>query len=109
MIMVAMYMKVKPKNRKELSQAITSLLKPIRSEKGCIRCDFFHGMADENFFCLLKEWETIESLTKYRKSECYKVLQGAMNLLEKPCEIIFCEECSKIKLIKDINSLVKPN
>jgi quinol monooxygenase YgiN len=107
--MVAMYMKVPPKNRKELSQAITSLLSLMRSEKGCIRCDFFHGMDNENFFCLLQEWQTRKDFETYRESENYKVLQGAMHLLEEPCEIISCTKCSKNKLIKDINSLVKRN
>jgi len=86
-----MHMKVSSRKRKELSQAITSLLKSVRSKKGCIRCDFFHGMENENIFCLLQEWETLENFAKYRKSECYKVLQGAMHLLEEPCEIISCE------------------
>ena len=95
MNIVPMYMKVSPGKRKELFQAITSLLNPIRSEKGCIRCDFFHGMEDENLFCLLKEWETLDNFAKHRKSECYKVLNGAMHLLEEPCEMISCAECSK--------------
>ena len=95
MIMVAMYMKVEPRNRKELSQAITSLLSRIRLEKGCSRCEFFHGMEDEIFFCLLQEWETQKDFEKYHESEDYRVLQGAMHLLEEPCEIICCTECSK--------------
>ena len=95
MIMVAMYMKVEPRNRKELSQAITSLLSPIRSGKGCARHVFFHSMENENLFCLLQEWESMKEFETYRKSECYKVLNGAMHLLEEPCEMISCAECSK--------------
>ena len=48
MIIVTMYMKVSPGKMKELSQTITWLLSPIRLEKDCIRCDFFHGAEDEN-------------------------------------------------------------
>ena len=42
------FLGITPGKRKELSLAITSLPNPIRSEKGCMRCDFFHGMEDEN-------------------------------------------------------------
>ena len=88
MILIIMHMKVSAKKRKELSQTITSLVSSIRTEKGCSRCDFFHGMEDDNILCLVEEWDTPKHLETYRKSECFKVLRGAMNLLERPCEII---------------------
>lgn len=87
-----MHMKVSSRKRKELSQAITSLLSSVRSEKGCVRYDFFHGVEDENIFCLLQEWETRKDFETHCESKNYKVLQGAMHLLDEPCEIIFCEE-----------------
>lgn len=87
--MVIVHMKVSAKKSMELSQTITSLLNCIRTEKGCWRCDFFHGLDDENIFCLLEEWDTQQNFEIHQKSECFKVLRGAMNLLEKPCEINF--------------------
>ena len=89
MIMVIVHMKVSVKKSKELSQTITSLLNCIRTEKGCWRCDFFHGLDDENIFCLLEEWDTQRNFEIHRKSECFKVLRGAMNLLEEPYEMFF--------------------
>ncbi|MDW7773667.1 MAG: antibiotic biosynthesis monooxygenase [Desulfobulbaceae bacterium] len=90
MIMVIIHMKVSNKNSKELSQTITSLLNCIRTAKGCARCDFFYGLEDENVLCLLEEWDSQINLEKHRNSDCFKVLRGAMNLLEEPCEIISC-------------------
>jgi quinol monooxygenase YgiN len=90
MILVILHMKVSAKNRKELFQTVISLLGTIRTEKGCGRCDFFHGLEDENILCLLEEWDTEKSFAAHRKSECFKVLRGAMNLLEEPCSIISC-------------------
>jgi quinol monooxygenase YgiN len=87
MILVIIHMKVSAKRRKELSQTITSLLNSIRAEKGCGRCDFFHGLNDENILCLLEEWDTGKSFAAHRESECFKVLRGAMNLLGEMCEI----------------------
>jgi len=92
MILAIVHMKVSSRKRKELSQAITSLLNSVRKKKGCVRCDLFHGMEDENVFCLLQEWETWKDFETYRESENYKVLQGAKHLLYEPCEIIIYEE-----------------
>lgn len=88
MILVIMHMKVAAERHKELSQTIASLLNHIREEKGCMRCDFFHGMDDKHILCLLEEWDTGKNFAAHRESECFKVLRGAMNLLGERCEII---------------------
>ena len=82
-------MKVLPEKRMELSQTITSLCGFIRMEKGCRRCDFCQGMEDANRLFLLEEWDTKENLINHVKSEHFKVLRGAMNLLQEPYERIF--------------------
>lgn len=92
MVLVIIHMKVSSKKRKELSQTITSLLSSIRAEKGCGRCNFFHGMEDENILCLLEEWDTRDNFEAHRRSEYFMVLRGAMNLLESPCEISLYDE-----------------
>ena len=82
-------MKVLSEKRMELSQTIASLSGSIGMEKGCRRCDFCQSMEDENRFFLLEEWDTEEDLTTHMKSEHFKVLRGAMNLLQEPYERIF--------------------
>jgi len=73
----------------ELSQTIASLSGSIRMEKGCRRYDFCQSVADENRLFLLEEWDTQENLLIHLKSEHFKVIRGAMNLLEEPYEIMF--------------------
>ena len=89
MIMVIIRMKVLSEKRKELSQTISSLIGSIRTEKGCQRCNFFQSMEDENELCLLEEWDPQENLNSYLKSERFRVLRGAMNLLQEPYEMMF--------------------
>lgn len=88
MILLILRMKVLAEKRKELSQTINSLLISIRKEKGCRRCDFCGGMEDENEFHILEEWDTRESLNDHLKSERFRVLRGAMNLLQEPYEMM---------------------
>ena len=89
MILVTVRMKVSSEKRMELSQTIASLIGSIRTEKGCKRCDFCESIADKNRLFLLEEWDTRENLMTHLKSEHFKVLRGAMNLLKEPYERIF--------------------
>jgi quinol monooxygenase YgiN len=74
---------------KELSQTIASLSLSTRMEKGCQRCDFCRSIEDENRFFLLEEWDTQENLKNHMKSEHFKIIRGAMNLLQEPYEVMF--------------------
>jgi quinol monooxygenase YgiN len=81
-------MKVLAEKREELSQTIVSLIGSLRTEKGCQRCDFCQSMEDENELCIFEEWDTQENLNIQMKSERFKILRGAMNLLQEPYEMI---------------------
>ena len=89
MILVIIRMKVLAEKRKELSQTIASLIGSLRTEKGCLRCDFCQNIEDENELCILEEWDTLENFKRYLKSERFKVLRVAMNLLQEPYEMVF--------------------
>jgi quinol monooxygenase YgiN len=82
-------MKVLSEKRMELSQAIASLSGSIRMENGCRRCDFCQSIEDENRLFLFEEWDTQDNLRAYLKSEHFRVLSGAMNLLKEPYEMMF--------------------
>ena len=89
MVLVIIRMKVLSEKRMELSQTIALLIVSIRTEKGCNRCDFCQSSEDENRLFLLEEWDTEENLTSHLKSERFRVLRGAMNLLREPYEMMF--------------------
>ena len=82
-------MKVLPEKRMELSQTIALLMGDIRTEKGCQRCDFCQSMENENELSLIEEWDTEGNLRSHLKSERFRVLRGAMNLLQEPYEMMF--------------------
>jgi len=88
MILVLIRMNALSEKRMELSQTIASLSDSIRKENGCRRCDFCRSVDDENRLFLIEEWDTKENLITYLKSEHFRVLRGAMNLLREPHEMI---------------------
>jgi quinol monooxygenase YgiN len=89
MILAIIRMKVLSEKRLELSQTIALLIDSIRTEKGCERCDFCQSTEDQNRLWLLEEWDTQENLKSHLTSARFKVLRGAMNLLEEPYEMMF--------------------
>jgi len=82
-------MKVMSEKRKELSQTIASLLDPIRTEAGCKRCDFYQNEEDENELLILEQWDNEAHLQAHMKSEPFRVLKGAANLLKEPQKMMF--------------------
>jgi quinol monooxygenase YgiN len=88
MILVAIRMKVRAEKRKELSQTIASLIGSLRTEKGCLRCDFCQDIEDENELCIIEEWDTRKNLNSHLKSEHFRVLRGAMSLLQEPYKMM---------------------
>jgi len=89
MILVITRMKVLPEKRMELSQTIASLSGSIGLEKGCNRWNFCQSIGDENRLSLIEEWDTQENLMTHMKSDHFRVLRGAMNLLQEPCKKTF--------------------
>jgi quinol monooxygenase YgiN len=55
-------MKVLAEKRVELCQTMVSLIGSLRTEKGCLRCDFCRSMEDENELRILEEWDTRKNL-----------------------------------------------
>lgn len=89
MTLLIIRMNVLSEKRKELSQTISSLSNSTRIKKGCQRCEFCQSIDDENRFFLLEEWDTQENLKNHLKSEHFKVIRGAMTLLQEPYETTF--------------------
>ncbi len=89
MILVVLRMKVLSEKRTELSQTIASLIGSIRMERGCNRCEFCQSNEDGNRLFLLEEWDNRENLNGHLKSERFRILRGAMNLLKEPYEMAF--------------------
>ena len=60
---------------------ITSLLEPIRRQKGCRGYRFYSQVNSEGSFVLLGEWETQLDWERHTTSEHYAVLLGSLELL----------------------------
>lgn len=89
MILVIIRMKISPARRLALSRTISSLVDSMRIEPGCRRLNFCKNVENENELYLLEEWENRKMLKNHLISEPFKVLRGAMNMLQEACEMEF--------------------
>jgi len=80
-ILATMRLNVRSEKRRELLQTVLSLLGPIRNDQSAKTCRFYLDMENENSFVLLEEWETEKDLDRHLRSEEFRVLLGAANLL----------------------------
>lgn len=72
---------VRPEKRKELCQTISSLLDPVKRERGCLTYHFYEEAEDENTFVIIGEWETTKAWNDHLHSINFAVLLGSINLL----------------------------
>ena len=89
MILLIIRMNVLSEKRTELLQTVASLSVSMRMEKGCRQYNFCQSLEDENRLFILEEWDNRETLMTHLKSENFKVLRGATNLLREPYEMVF--------------------
>ena len=81
MIETTIKMTVPADKRKEVLQTIKAILGPIRRERGCISCNCYVDVENEQFLFLEEEWKSGEDLENHLRSEQFGVLNGAMRLL----------------------------
>jgi quinol monooxygenase YgiN len=80
---------VSKEKRKEVLQAFTEILDPIRRERGCISCHCYVDVESENSFFFREEWRSSEDLNSHLRSVHFAVLIGAMKLLSEDPDIRF--------------------
>ena len=72
---------VPAEKRKELCQTISSLLAPVRSERGCLTFRFYQEAGHENAFILIGEWQSQADWERYSESDDFSVLLGTISVL----------------------------
>ncbi|BEH11804.1 MULTISPECIES: putative quinol monooxygenase [Geobacter] len=78
-----------PEKRKEVLQTFKAILAQIRREQGCISCNCYVDIEDENSILFMEEWQSRENLDTHLRSVHFGVLIGVMKLLKKAPDIRF--------------------
>jgi quinol monooxygenase YgiN len=89
MIETTIKMTVPVEKKKEVLQTVRAILGPIRREHGCISCNCYVDVEDENVLFFEEEWKAREDLENHLRSDHFAVLNGAMRLLRVAPDIRF--------------------
>jgi quinol monooxygenase YgiN len=89
MIAATIKMTLPPEKRKEVLQTFKAMLASIRREQGCISCNCYVDLEDEEQICFREKWKSKEDLDAHLRSGNFGVLIGATKLLNKEPEFSF--------------------
>ena len=109
MLITSTKLKVPNGKRQEILQTIRSLSKLKLDENGCLGYGIYQEIDRENEYCLLEKWSSWRSFRKYLLSDRFKILMGAMSLLEETPEIHFssvCRENEADQLVSHLNEMI---
>jgi quinol monooxygenase YgiN len=95
MITLIALVKAKEGMEETVKQELLSLVKPTRSEPGCISYDVHQATDDKSLFVFYEIWKTVEDLEKHREMPHLKAFkQKADSLLAKPIEVTLLKKIS---------------
>lgn len=72
---------LKKNKDREFLQTWKSLVERIRKEKGCLSCNMYKEMTNQNILMILTKWKTRQELDVHLCSQNFNILKGAVNLL----------------------------
>ena len=78
--------KAKPGGESELRSILSSMLEPIRNEKGCLSYDLLENRADPTEFTFVEEWSSDETLNAHLEG-LQSNLPKLMPLIAEPPDI----------------------
>ncbi len=87
MIIATLRMAARPEKREEVEQIVRGILESTRVQRGCLSYSFCRDVEDENAYLIIERWATQTDLEEFIRSESYRKLLAAMELLAKPPEV----------------------
>jgi quinol monooxygenase YgiN len=89
MIFVTIKIDVRPAKQKELAQTLFALAGRVRKEAGCVSSRLYRDVENENALCVLEQWATGADLDAHLQSHNFRVMRGALKLLNGPADMQF--------------------
>ena len=72
---------IKPSKADEFIDSVSSLLRSIRNEKGCLDLSVYCNSERENTFIVVGEWKTPQAMEEHFKTHKFDLLIGAARVL----------------------------
>jgi len=90
---VMIVLEAKPEKNIELKQALIDVIKPSRTEKGCLEYRLHQDVNNINQFILYENWESKEAhQEQFQKPYIINLANQMDGLLAKPYQVFFAHE-----------------
>ena len=84
MILVTLSIAVPGGRREEIVEVFWSLMGPVRVKAGCLACELYQAIGNEDVLVYVEEWETPEQLERHMRSARYERLLAVMEASAQP-------------------------
>lgn len=91
MLIYHLKIEIKPSKADEFIDSMSSLLRSIRKEKGCLDLSVYRNSERENTFIVVGEWKTQQAMEKHFKTHEFELLFGAARVLGETFEMKIAE------------------
>ena len=89
MIIASIVIDVHSNKQKELTQTLLALAGRVRKEVGCVSSRISRDMENENVLWIFEQWQSRTDLDTHLRSDNFRVLRGALKLLNGPGKMRF--------------------
>lgn len=87
MFLLKIVVAIKPQKRTEFLQTMNSLILTAPPEEGCTKRAVYQRHNDENAYCYVQTWDAKEKLEAHVRTDRFKALLGAMQVLGEVKEL----------------------
>lgn len=94
MILVTLSLVAPPGRREEMVEVFWLLLGPVRVVPGCLACQLYQEVGDEDTLLYVEEWETPEQLERHMRSGRYERLLALMEASAQPPVLRYLSICA---------------
>lgn len=103
MITVKFRLRIAPKNKNEVQNAVRNISHEVQKEEGCIYNNVFQNLDNEDELIMIESWKSRDYLNKHWKSTNISALLGIQNLLIQPMSV----EINNVSGTKDMSDIEK--
>lgn len=81
MFVLTVKAKATPEDCNELLQSLRSMREHVRKMDGCLSCECYKSIEDNNDIYFVERWATQKDLSAHMRSDLYSAIQGAFKVL----------------------------
>jgi quinol monooxygenase YgiN len=93
MVLFRVRLRIRPELRDSVVKSVCRLMESTRGTKGCLDCNTYRDIEDEDTILYVEQWANQEELDEHLRTRNLKVLLAAVDLAVSPPDVRFDTIC----------------